>query len=86
MKTRKPKPKPKFKRFFRKQDCYFCVEKIEDIDYKDLAMLRRFLSDRGKLRPRRSSGNCARHQRLVVKNVKRARIMALLPFSVEHYR
>jgi small subunit ribosomal protein S18 len=76
----------KFKRTFRQQVCPFCVENVQHIDYKDLATLRRFVSERAKIRPRRSSGVCARHQRILAQAIKQARNMALLPFVVEHYR
>lgn len=67
----------------RKKVCSFCVDKIERIDYKDAARLRRFLTERGKILPRRITGNCARHQRQLTRAIKRARIVALLPFVVE---
>ena len=66
--------------FFRKKVCVFCKEKIEDIDYKDTARLSKFVSERGKMVPRRVSGTCARHQRRVARAVKRARFIAFLPF------
>jgi small subunit ribosomal protein S18 len=62
--------------------CSFCVEKVEDIDYKEVARLRRFISERGKILPRRVTGTCARHQRSLTDALKRARHIALLPFSV----
>ncbi|MGO0123482.1 30S ribosomal protein S18 [Desulfothermobacter acidiphilus] len=64
----------------KKRICSFCVEKIEHIDYKDVNRLKKFVSDRGKILPRRVTGNCARHQRMLTVAIKRARIMALLPF------
>ncbi len=69
-----------FKR--RKKYCYFCKEGIDFVDYKDDNFLRRFLSDRGKIRSRRATGNCARHQRLVATAIKRAREMGLLPYTM----
>ncbi|MBI4770534.1 MAG: 30S ribosomal protein S18 [Chloroflexi bacterium] len=63
--------------------CQFCVDKTKQIDYKNVEMLRGLISDRGKIRPRRQTGTCARHQREVAVAVKRARHMALLPFSGE---
>jgi len=63
--------------------CSFCVDKIEHVDYKDAARLKRYITERGKILPRRISGNCARHQRQLTVAIKRARIMALLPFTVE---
>ena len=63
--------------------CQFCVEKIEVIDYKQADMLRKFVMERGKIRPRRQTGTCALHQRALAVAVKRARHMALLPFADE---
>jgi ribosomal protein S18 len=65
----------------RKKFCQFCADKTDYIDYKDVALLRRFLSDRGKIRARRVTGNCSQHQRLVATAVKNAREMAILPYS-----
>ena len=65
----------------RKKVCSFCVDKIETIDYKDVAKLRRFISERAKILPRRVTGTCARHQRELTVAIKRARHLALLPFS-----
>ena len=67
----------------RKKVCSFCVEKVEQIDYKDVAKLRRYITERGKILPRRISGNCAKHQRQVTVAIKRARNIALLPFTAE---
>ena len=67
----------------RRKVCSFCVDKVEHIDYKDVAKLRRFITERGKILPRRISGNCAKHQRQVTVAIKRARNIALLPFSAE---
>ena len=67
----------------RKKSCQFCIDKVEHIDYKDVARLRRFLTDRAKIVPRRVSGNCAKHQRQMTVAIKRARYMALLPFTAE---
>ena len=63
----------------RKKVCSFCVDKIETIDYKDVAKLRRFISERAKILPRRVTGTCARHQRQLTVAIKRARHLALLP-------
>jgi len=70
----------------RRKVCVFCVEKITEIDYKDTARLRRFISDRGKIDPRRRSGTCAKHQRRLSVALKRARFMALLPYTGDHIR
>ena len=67
----------------RRKLCSFCVDKVDHIDYKDAAKLRRFTTDRGKILPRRISGNCAKHQRQVTLAIKRARNIALLPFTAE---
>lgn len=64
----------------RRKVCAFCTEKIV-IDYKDIDRLRQFLSDRGKILPKRTTGTCARHQRKLARAIKRARMMALLPFT-----
>lgn len=77
---RKEKEEKPWKKQKRKV-CIFCKEKIEFVDYKDTALLRKFLSDRGKIRARRVSGNCSQHQRDVAQAVKNAREMALLPYS-----
>ena len=67
----------------RRKVCSFCVDKVDHIDYKDVAKLRRFVTERGKILPRRISGNCAKHQRQVTVAIKRARNIALLPFTAE---
>jgi small subunit ribosomal protein S18 len=65
----------------KKKFCIFCKDKIAYVDYKEVSMLRKFVSDRGKIRARRVSGNCAQHQRDVATAVKNAREMALLPYT-----
>jgi small subunit ribosomal protein S18 len=70
----------------RRKVCQFCVDKIKEVDYKDLGRLRRFLSERGKIEPRRKTGTCAAHQRSLNVALKRARHLALLPFTAEHIR
>lgn len=75
--------KKAFKRVPRKKVCIFCQEKTEVIDYKDVAKLRKFITEGGKMLPRRMSGTCAKHQRELSKAIKRARIAALLPFKAE---
>jgi small subunit ribosomal protein S18 len=67
----------------RKKVCSFCVDKVENIDYKEVGRLRKFITERGKILPRRISGNCAKHQRQLTLAIKRARNMALLPFTAE---
>jgi small subunit ribosomal protein S18 len=66
--------------------CQFCLEKTQTIDYKDAGLLRRFVTERGKIKGRRKSGTCAKHQRRLAVAVKRARHLALLPFTAEHMR
>ena len=72
-----------FKKSSRKKVCVFCQEKVEAIDYKDVARLRKFITEGGKIVPRRMSGTCAKHQRELSKAIKRARVAALLPFKGE---
>lgn len=67
----------------RKKVCGFCVDKVENIDYKDIARLRRYMSERGKILPRRVTGTCARHQRELTAAIKRARHLALLPYTAD---
>lgn len=64
----------------KKKVCYFCTNKIDDIDYKDVKTLQRYVSERGKILPRRVTGACAKHQRKVALQVKRARAVALMPY------
>ena len=67
----------------KKRVCTFCVDKINNIDYKEIGKLRKYISERGKILPRRVTGNCAKHQRAMTVNVKRARHMALMPYTAE---
>ena len=67
----------------RKKTCQFCSEQAKTIDYKDADMLRRYINERGKIRPRRQTGACAKHQRRLAVAIKRARHVALLPFVTE---
>lgn len=71
-------------RFGRRRVCSFCVDKIDAIDYKEPSKLRRYISDRAKIEPRRKTGTCARHQRMLTMALKRARHVALLPFTAQH--
>ena len=66
--------------------CQFCVERIHHIDYKEVSRLRRFLSERGKILPRRITGTCAKHQRPLTDALKRARAIALLPYTTDTQR
>lgn len=70
----------------RRKVCIFCVEHVREIDYKDAPRLRRFLSDRGKIEPRRKTGTCAKHQRRLSIALKNARFMAMLPYTAAHIR
>ncbi len=67
----------------RRKVCAFCVDKIEHIDYKDVNRLRRYVTERGKILPRRISGNCALHQRQLTTAIKRARHMVLMPYTID---
>ena len=67
----------------RKKVCAFCVERAETIDYKNVEKLRKYVSDKGKILPRRVTGTCAQHQRKVTEAIQRARHIALLPYTVE---
>ncbi|NLJ83885.1 MAG: 30S ribosomal protein S18 [Halanaerobiaceae bacterium] len=67
----------------RNKTCYFCANKDKEIDYKDVRTLQRFITDRAKIIPRRITGTCAKHQRAVTREIKRARQIALLPFVKE---
>ena len=74
----------KKRRSFRRQKvCKYCVDRIEAVDFKDVKRLRNFITDRGKIIPRRISGNCAIHQRQLAAAIKRARSIALLPFAAD---
>jgi small subunit ribosomal protein S18 len=68
----------------RRKPCPFCKDKIDNVDYKDIVTLRKFISDRGKIRTRRITGACRRHQNQIARAVKRARELALLPYVGEH--
>jgi len=77
---REQDPKKKKKFFYRKKVCRLCENKIDSVDYKDMRLLRNFITERGKIIPRRISGNCAPHQRILTEAIKRARNIALIPF------
>jgi len=70
----------------RRRRCPLCAGRMKLVDYKDVAFLRRFISDRARAEPRRKVGTCARHQRAVARAIKRARHVALLPYTVDHIR
>lgn len=67
----------------RKRVCSFCVDKVESIEYKETHKVRKYITERGKILPRRISGNCAKHQRQVTVAIKRARAIALLPYVID---
>jgi small subunit ribosomal protein S18 len=75
--------RPQRNRKPRRKVCQFCVDKVEFIDYKDVAKLRRFVSERAKILPRRITGTCAKHQRELTVAIKRARHIALIPYTTE---
>ena len=70
----------------RRRACVMCVDKMPFVDYKDFNFLRRFVSDRGRIESRRKTGTCAKHQRALAQAIKRARHLALLPYTAEHVR
>ncbi len=71
--------------FYRRKFCNLCLDKVTGLDYKDYRLLRRFTTDRGRIIPRRITGNCAKHQRMMTGAIKKARIIALLPFSASDF-
>jgi len=80
------KKKTKKKRPQRNRPCRFCRDGIDKIDYKDLEIIRRYITERGKIRARRTTGTCAKHQRQIARAIKRARILGQVPFRLEYYR
>ncbi len=81
-----PAASPARRFFTRPRECVFCTDKNLEIDYKQVEVLLRFVSDEGKIRPRRQTGVCAKHQRALARAIKRARHVALLPFTGEILR
>jgi len=67
----------------KRRVCSFCVDKVVEVDYREAQKLRRYITERGKILPRRISGNCAHHQRQLTRAIKRARNIALLPFTID---
>ena len=88
MASRKDRKKKKRGARFRGKNkrCWFCEHAVVAVDYKEQTLLRRFMSERGKISPRRNTGTCARHQRMVSGAIKRARHIAIVPFVREYYR
>ena len=82
----RPQRQQRRKFYSRPRDCQFCTDKNVKIDYKDYLFLKRFIMDDGKIRPRRQTGTCAKHQRELARAIKRARHIALLPFTGEVLR
>ncbi len=73
-------PQRRYKKQPRKKVCIFCVDKIDHIDYKDVNRLRKFITEKGKIIPKRQTGTCSKHQRALTQAIKRARFMALIPY------
>lgn len=86
--TRRPRRSSGGDRRFtrRRRTCYFCAEKVNSLDYKQVDLLKRYIKEDGRIRPRRETGACAKHQRMVATAVKRARHMAILPFAADNWR
>lgn len=78
-----PRPRREYRNYNRRKVCAFCVDHVTEIDYKDLGRLRRYISERGRIDPRRKTGTCAKHQRRLTIALKRARLLALLPYTPE---
>jgi small subunit ribosomal protein S18 len=85
-KDARPRRQGRAKYIPKRKVCFFCRDKVTYIDYKEPALLKPYISDRGKITPRRKSGACAKHQRGLTTAIKRARQLALLPFVPEHIR
>jgi len=77
------KGRGKDKRSDKKKRCKLCAKKVKDIDYKDVDLISNFMTDRAKMVPRRTSGNCAKHQRELARAIKRARTVALVPYQLD---
>ena len=75
--------RPQIKRRKRRRVCFFCANKIDLLDYKQTDVYKRFVTDRGKIVPKRNSGVCAKHQRMVANAIKRSRYMGLVPYSID---
>lgn len=83
MESKNGKPARIKTRFRRRRVCSLCVDKVEIVDYKDLIRIKRFITDRGKIVPKRNSGVCAKHQRQVAEAIKRARFIGLVPHCID---
>ncbi len=82
----RPRPRERRRYYSRPRVCHYCTDPSTKIDYKQAETMRRFITDEGKIRPRRQTGTCAKHQRQLAKAIKRARHVALLPFTGEALR
>ena len=82
MNARRRRSGPRY--YTRRRVCSFCVDKVEIIDYKDVSRMRRYISDRARMEPRRKTGTCTKHQRALSVALKRARHLALIPFTADH--
>ena len=80
------RPRPPRRFTGRRKVCRFCVDHIKGVDYKEIGRLRMYVSERGKIEPRRKTGACLKHQRLICTAIKRARHLALLPYTLDHVR
>ena len=76
-------PAPKRRRAKRRKACTFCIDKVTFVDYKDVMRLRKYITERGKILPRRVTGNCAGHQRVLTTSIKRSREIALMPYCID---
>lgn len=83
MEERVQQRRPRQNRRPRRKVCAFCAEKAEYVDYKDVEKLKRFIGETGKIAPRRTTGVCAKHQRRLATAIKKARVMALLPYTMD---
>lgn len=86
MAKKTPKDKSKKRRPAKKKKCLFCTESLVAVDYKDIDLMRKMTTERGKIAPRRNTGTCPKHQRALATAVKRSRQIALIPFIKEYYR
>lgn len=82
-KSYEDRPAKKFRKPNKKKVCLFCQDKAKVIDYKDVATLRKFITEKGKILPRRQTGVCSKHQRQLAGEIKKARVVALLPFQAD---
>lgn len=80
---KRPKKEPLKKRVYKKKPCKFCLDKVTTIDYLDYQKFQKFVTERGKIIPSRITGTCAKHQRQLAESIKKARVLALLPFVAE---